>query len=63
MEKWFVQSIWIAMFGFLKEFRPEDPYITQYMSSPPMNFTTEQVCVQHVLKIENLFFKNMLHNV
>jgi len=43
MEKWLVQSIWIAMFGFLKEFRPEDPYITQYLTNPPMNFTNQEV--------------------
>jgi len=49
MEQWFIQSIWIAMFGFLKEFRPEDPYITQYLSSPPMNFTNDEVSVQNVL--------------
>jgi len=45
MEKWLVQSIWIAMFGFLKEFRPEDPYITQYLTNPPMNFTNQEVSV------------------
>lgn len=43
MEKWLLLSIWIAVFGFLKEFRPEDPYITQYLMNPPMNFTNEQV--------------------
>lgn len=47
MEQWFIQSIWIAVFGFLKEFRPEDPYITQYLSSPPMNFTNDEVSVQN----------------
>jgi len=43
MENWLLQSIWIAVFGFLKEFRPEDPYITQYLTNPPMNFTNEEV--------------------
>jgi len=43
MEKWLIQSIWIAVFGFLKEFRPEDPYIIQYLTNPPMNFTNQEV--------------------
>ncbi|XP_027851234.2 thiamine transporter 1-like [Aphis gossypii] len=43
MEKWLIQSIWIAVFGFLKEFRPADPYIIQYLTNPPMNFTNQEV--------------------
>lgn len=43
MEKWLLQSMWISVFGFLKEFRPEDPYITQYLTNPPMNFTNQEV--------------------
>ncbi|KAL1462570.1 hypothetical protein WDU94_014397 [Cyamophila willieti] len=43
MEAWVKLSIWIGIFGFFKEFRPEDPYITQYMTGPKMNFTSEQV--------------------
>ncbi|XP_050422759.1 thiamine transporter 2-like [Adelges cooleyi] len=50
MEKWLFQSIWIAMFGFFKEFRPEDPYITQYLTNPPMNFTTEEI-VQEIYPV------------
>lgn len=43
MEPWVKLSIWIGMFGFFKEFRPEDPYIIQYLTGPRMNFTNEQV--------------------
>lgn len=43
MEQWMKLSIWIGTFGFFKEFRPEDPYIIQYMTGPKMNFTNEQV--------------------
>lgn len=43
MEPWLILSMRIAVFGFLKEFRPEDPYITQYLTNPPMNFTNNEV--------------------
>uniref|UniRef100_A0A8D8MDZ1 Thiamine transporter 1 n=1 Tax=Cacopsylla melanoneura TaxID=428564 RepID=A0A8D8MDZ1_9HEMI len=43
MESWVKLSIWIGIFGFFKEFRPEDPYIIQYLTGPKMNFTDEQV--------------------
>ncbi|XP_039280821.1 thiamine transporter 2 [Nilaparvata lugens] len=43
MHEWVKLSIRIGTFGFLKEFRPEDPYINQYLTGPTMNFTTQQV--------------------
>ncbi|XP_017298122.1 thiamine transporter 2-like [Diaphorina citri] len=43
MELWVKLSIWIGTFGFFKEFRPEDPYIVQYLTGHKMNFTDEQV--------------------
>ncbi|XP_065218297.1 thiamine transporter 1-like isoform X2 [Planococcus citri] len=41
--EWLKLSIWIGTYGFLKEFRPEDPYITQYLTHDPMNFKDEEV--------------------
>lgn len=43
MQNWLKLSLWIGTFGFLKEFRPEDPYITQYLVGPVMNLTEAQV--------------------
>lgn len=43
MQSWLKLSLWIGTFGFLKEFRPEDPYITQYLVGPVMNLTEAQV--------------------
>ncbi|KAK7573370.1 hypothetical protein V9T40_010561 [Parthenolecanium corni] len=40
---WLRLSIWIGVYGFLKEFRPEDPYLSQYLIKPPMNFTETEV--------------------
>ncbi|CAH0385477.1 unnamed protein product [Bemisia tabaci] len=43
MESAYKLALWIGTFGFLKEFRPEDPYITQYLVGPVMNLSKEQV--------------------
>lgn len=43
MQEWLWLSLRIGAFGFLKEFRPEDPYITQYLVGPVMNLTEDQV--------------------
>lgn len=43
METWLKLSIWVAVYGFLKECQPIDPYITQYLVNPPMNFTETKV--------------------
>uniref|UniRef100_A0A1B6HRB0 Uncharacterized protein n=1 Tax=Homalodisca liturata TaxID=320908 RepID=A0A1B6HRB0_9HEMI len=43
MQPWWLLSLRIGAFGFLKEFRPEDPYITQYLVGPIMNLTEHQV--------------------
>lgn len=56
MEKWLIQSIWISVFGYLKEFRPEDPYIFQYLTQPPLNFTSEEVSVIFNLLIRSVIF-------
>ncbi|XP_065220657.1 thiamine transporter 1-like [Planococcus citri] len=43
METWLKLSIWVAVYGFLKDCQPLDSYITQYLVNPPLNFTTEEV--------------------
>lgn len=43
METWVRISLLLCIFGFLKEFRPSEPFITQYFLNPPLNFTNEQV--------------------
>ncbi|VVC37391.1 Reduced folate carrier,Major facilitator superfamily domain [Cinara cedri] len=50
MERWLIQSIMISVFGFLKDFRPEDPYIIQYLTSSPMNFTIEEI-IQEIFPV------------
>lgn len=33
----------LAAYGFLKEIRPLEPYMTPFLNGPDKNFTTEQV--------------------
>lgn len=43
MESWLKISILLCIFGVLKEFRPSEPYVTKYLTYPPMNFTLEKI--------------------
>ncbi|XP_054273212.1 thiamine transporter 1-like isoform X2 [Macrosteles quadrilineatus] len=43
METWMKISSLLCIFGFLKEFRPSEPYITPYLMSSRLNFTEEQI--------------------
>ena len=40
---WLKISIILSVFGFLKEFRPSEPFVTDYLTGPWKNFTEEQV--------------------
>lgn len=43
MEPWLKISFMLCIFGVLKEFRPSEPYVTKYLTNPPMNFTQNEV--------------------
>ncbi|XP_039295512.1 thiamine transporter 2 [Nilaparvata lugens] len=43
MEKWLRVSLLLSIFGVLKEFRPTEPFITEFLTNPPLNFTKETV--------------------
>ena len=47
--EWLKLSVWIGTYGFLKEFRPEDPYITQYLTNY-RNFTEQEVILIHIIR-------------
>jgi thiamine transporter 2/3 len=40
---WLMISLILCIFGFLKEFRPSEPFITNYLSGPWKNFTEDEV--------------------
>ncbi|XP_014218184.1 thiamine transporter 2-like [Copidosoma floridanum] len=41
--EWYVISGILCVFGFLKEFRPNEPFVTNYLVGPWKNFTDSQV--------------------
>ncbi|XP_063223776.1 thiamine transporter 2-like [Bacillus rossius redtenbacheri] len=43
MELWIKTSMLLCLFGFLKEFRPSEPYLVSYLTGPELNFTDDQV--------------------
>ena len=43
MEKWQKICFVLCLFGLLKELRPSEPFLTQYLTGPWKNLTTDQV--------------------
>lgn len=43
METWLKVSLLLSIFGFLKEFRPSEPFIYEFLIGPWRNITEEQV--------------------
>ena len=45
MEKWFRTCLLLCLFGLLKEFRPSEPFLTDYLVGPWQNLTIDQVII------------------
>ncbi|KAH8327779.1 hypothetical protein KR074_003993 [Drosophila pseudoananassae] len=43
MDNWLKISLLLCTFGFLRELRPSEPYVTEYLSGDFRNLTSEQV--------------------
>ncbi|BES97768.1 folic acid Hypothetical protein [Nesidiocoris tenuis] len=43
MEPWVKITLLLSVYGILKEIRPSEPFITEFLTHPPMNFTEQQV--------------------
>ncbi|XP_068239542.1 thiamine transporter 1-like [Palaemon carinicauda] len=43
METWMKSCLVLCMYGFFKEFRPSEPFLTEYLIGPPMNLTLDEV--------------------
>lgn len=50
MKQWQRVSLILYLFGFLKDFRPSEPFMIEFVTGPEHNITVEQV-VQDVLPI------------
>ncbi|XP_068239536.1 thiamine transporter 1 [Palaemon carinicauda] len=42
MEAWLSTCLLLCLYGFFKEVRPSEPFLTEYLISPPMNLTKEE---------------------
>lgn len=40
---WYYVSLLLCFFGFLKEIRPSEPFVSDYMHEPYRNVTKEEV--------------------
>lgn len=49
MEKWLGPCLLLSAFGFLKEFRPSEPFVTEFLVGTWKNFTVQQVLKHYVL--------------
>lgn len=55
---WFHISILLSIFGLLKEIRPSEPFISDFMQEPYRNVTAEEVRLSIVIqKIHLKFFE------
>lgn len=43
MNEWLRISVFLCTFGFLKEIRPSEPFIYEYLTGPWWNNTSEQI--------------------
>jgi len=43
MKEWLKISCLLCIFGFVREIRPSEPYVTEYLLGPWRNITEEQV--------------------
>ena len=43
MEFWIKATLFLCLYGFFKEMKPSEPFLTPYLKAPPMNLTEEQL--------------------
>lgn len=50
MEQWMVVSLLLCTFGLLRELRPSEPYVSEFLLGPWRNIT-EETLNQHVYPV------------
>lgn len=45
MEEWLKITICVSLFASFRDFRPVDSFYTSYLTSPAVNFTSQQVSI------------------
>lgn len=48
--EWYHISLLLCVFGFLKEIRPSEPFVSDYMQQPYRDVTDEQVSLPNFKK-------------
>lgn len=43
MESWAKATLLLCLYGFFKEMKPSEPFLTPYLKAPPMSLTEEQL--------------------
>lgn len=46
MQEWMKISLMLCTFGFLKELRPSEPFIVDFLTGPWRNVTADEVYTQ-----------------
>ncbi|XP_050735543.1 thiamine transporter 1-like [Eriocheir sinensis] len=46
MDTWLRTCLLLCLYGFFKELRPSEPFLTEYLLQPPMNLTNDEVNYQ-----------------
>lgn len=54
MDLWLKFSLILCIFGFAKELRPSEPFITEFLSGDWRNITTDEVI--YILKFFYIFY-------
>ena len=45
MERWVGTCLLLCLVGLMKELRPSEPFVTEFLIGPWKNFTIEEVCI------------------
>lgn len=59
MQSWLKISLILSVFGFMKEFRPSEPYVTEFLLGPWRNLTDEDLS-QYVYPVGTYSYLGML---
>lgn len=46
MDVWLRTCLLLCLYGFFKELRPSEPFLTEYLKQPPMNLTDDELTYQ-----------------
>ena len=61
MKEWLWTTLLLCLYGFLKELRPSEPFITEYLIEPKwVNITLEEVRCILTMNCQSCIYKNTI---